>query len=219
MTNTKSLAAGATALAATLGVAAASWGVLVHQMGGMDMGVAAPRVPFASFIVMWVVMMAAMMLPGLTPMLWRHARGGSRARDVALFVVSYLAVWGLFGLSVYALYRPHGTLIAGLVTIAAGTYELTPLKRSFRRRCSDDDHSGLVFGLCCVGSSIGLMLTQVALGLMSISWMFVAAVLIISQKVFRPNAIIDLPMALTIVALGMLIVVAPSSVPGLMPPM
>jgi hypothetical protein len=63
------------------------------------------------------------------------------------------------------------------------------------------------------------MLTQVALGLMSISWMFVAAVLIISQKVFRPNAIIDLPMALTIVALGMLIVVAPSSVPGLMPPM
>ncbi len=174
MTSTRSLTATAAALTATLGLAAASWGVVVHWMGGMDMGTAAPRGPFAPFMVMWVVMMAAMMLPGLTPTLWRHAQAGGRVHDVLLFVGSYLAVWALFGIPIYALYRPHGMLIGGLVTIAAGIYEGTPLKRAFRRRCCDDGYSGLVFGVCCIGSSIGLMLMQVSLGLMSITWMVVA---------------------------------------------
>jgi hypothetical protein len=36
-----------------------------------------------------------------------------------LFVGSYLAVWTLVGLAVYPLYRPHGTAVAGALTIAA----------------------------------------------------------------------------------------------------
>lgn len=215
----RSRAAAAAALAATLGLAAASWAVVVHRMGAMDMGVAAPRGPFLPFIVMWVVMMAAMMLPGLMPTLWRHAQAGAPTREVFLFVASYMTVWGIFGVPVYVFYRPHGTLIAGLVTIAAGLYEVTPVKRSLRRRCCDGGRSGLAFGLCCVGSSIGLMLTQVALGLMSISWMVVAAILMIGQKLMRPNAVIDGAVALAIIALGTLIVVAPSAVPGMMPSM
>lgn len=63
------------------------------------------------------------------------------------------------------------------------------------------------------------MLTQVALGLMSISWMVVAAILMIGQKLMRPNAVIDGAVALAIIALGTLIVVAPSAVPGMMPSM
>jgi predicted metal-binding membrane protein len=219
MTSTRSPAATAVALTATLALAAISWGVVVHQMGGMDMGVMAPPGPFAPFIAMWIVMMAAMMLPGLTPTLWRHAQAGSRAHDVLSLVASYLAVWGLFGIPVYALYRPHDTMIAGVVTIAAGIYELTPLKRSFRRRCGDDGYSGLVFGLCCLGSSIGLMLMQVALGIMSITWMVIASVLIVGQKLLPAKTAVDVPVALAIIALGMLIVVVPSSVPSLMPPM
>ncbi len=219
MTSTRSLAATATALTATLGLAAASWGVVALRMGGMDMGVAAPRGPFASFILMWVVMMAAMMLPGLAPILWRQARAGGRAGDVILFVAAYMAVWALFGLPVYALYRPHGTWIAGLVTIAAGLYELTAVKRVFRHRCCADGYSGLAFGLCCIGSSIGLMLMQVALGIMSITWMVVASILIVGQKLLPPRAAIDVPVALAIVILGALILAAPASVPGLMPAM
>ncbi len=219
MTRTRSLPASVAALSATLGLAAMCWAIVVHQMGGMDMGIMAPRGPFASFIVMWIVMMVAMMLPGLTPRLWRQARAGGGARDILLFVASYLAVWALFGVPVYVLYRPHGTLIAGLITIAAGLYELTPLKQSFRNRCCSDSHSGFTFGLCCIGSSLGLMLMQVALGIMSIAWMVVASILIIGQKLLPARASIDVPVALAIVGLGVLIVVAPSSVSGLMPAM
>ena len=220
MTGTRPpLAATAAALTATLGLAAIGWGVAVHQMSGMDMGSMTPLGPFASFIVIWVVMMVAMMLPGLTPTLWRRAQAGSRLPDVLLFVASYLAVWGLFGLPVYGLYRPHDALIAGMVTIAAGLYELTPLKWSFRRRCCDDGYSGFAFGLCCVGASIGLMLMQVSLGIMSITWMILASVLIVGQKLLPPRPLVDVPVALAIIALGVLIVVAPSSVPGLTPPM
>ena len=57
-------AALAAALTATLGLAAAFWGIAVWQMHGMDMGVATRLGSFASFIAVWVVMMAAMMLPG-----------------------------------------------------------------------------------------------------------------------------------------------------------
>src|SRR5215467_4587924 len=73
-------AATAAALAATLGLAAASWVVAVWQMRGMDMGVATRLGSFASFIAVWVVMMAAMMLPGAAPAVVRRAQaGGTRA--------------------------------------------------------------------------------------------------------------------------------------------
>jgi predicted metal-binding membrane protein len=77
----------------------------------------------------------------------------------------------------------------------------------------------LEFGLCCVGSSVGLMLMLVALGVMSLTWMCVIAAVVLAQKVLRANAAIDVPLALAIVGLGALILIAPSSVPGLMPPM
>jgi predicted metal-binding membrane protein len=63
------------------------------------------------------------------------------------------------------------------------------------------------------------MLMLVALGVMSVTWMSVIAVLIVAQKLLPARAAIDVPLALAIVGLGILIVVAPSSVPGLMPPM
>jgi len=103
--------------------------------------------------------------------------------------------------------------------IAAGVYEFTPLKRHFRRRCRDSVRSGFGFGLCCIGSSIGLMAMLVALGVMSIIWMSVIAVLVLAQKLLPARAAADVPLALAIAALGIWIVLAPSSIPGLVPPM
>ena len=206
-------------MAATLGLAAASWAIAVWQMHGMDMGVATRLGSFASFIAVWVVMMAAMMLPAAAPAVLRraHATGGVRA--VPLFIGSYLAVWALVGAAVYALYRPHGSVAAGVVVIAAGVYEFTPLKRHFRRRCRERVRSGFQFGLCCAGSSIGLMAMLVALGVMSVTWMSVIAVLVLVQKLLPAKAAIDLPLALAIAGLGVLIVITPSLVPGLSLPM
>jgi predicted metal-binding membrane protein len=209
----------AAALTATLGLAAASWGIAVWQMHGMDMGVATRLGSFAFFIAVWVVMMAAMMLPGAAPAVLRLVEASGRVRAVPLFIGPYLAVWALIGIAAYALYRPHGSVAAGVVVIAAGVYELTPVKRHFRRRCRDTVRSGFGFGLCCAGSSIGLMLMLLALGAMSLVWMSVIAVLVLAQKLLPAKAAVDVPLALAIVALGIWIVLAPSSVPGLAPAM
>jgi predicted metal-binding membrane protein len=208
----------AAALAATLGLAAASWVVAVPQMNGMDMGVATELGSFGFFVSLWVSMMAAMMLPGSAPAVVRRAHA-SGERAVPLFVGSYLAVWTVVGVVVYALYRPHVTLAAGALVIAAGVYEFTPLKRNFRRHCRQSVHSGLEFGLYCVGSSIGLMLMFVAMGVMNVIWMSVITVLVLAQKLLPAKAAIDVPVALGVVGLGILIVIAPSSVPGLTPAM
>jgi predicted metal-binding membrane protein len=145
--------------------------------------------------------------------------GQRRGGAVPPFIGSYLAVWALVGVAVYTVYRPHGSVAAGVVAIAAGVYEFTPLKRQFRRRCRDSVSSGFGFGLCCIGSSIGLMLMLVALGVMSVIWMAVIAVLVLAQKLLPARAAVDVPLALAIAGLGIWIIIAPWSVPGLMPPM
>src|SRR5262250_792256 len=86
--------------------------------------------------------------------------------------------WARAGVVVHAVCRPHGTAVAGAVAIAAGACELTPLKRHFRRRCQQMAGPGFGFGACCVGSSAALMAMLVALGVMSVTWMAVIAVLV-----------------------------------------
>jgi predicted metal-binding membrane protein len=208
-----------TAVVATLGLAAVAWVVAVGQMDGMDMGVTTRLGSFAFFIALWLAMMAAMMLPGAAAPGARRAPAAGRLRVVPLFIGSYLAVWALVGVVVYAVYRPHGALAAGVVAIAAGGYEVTPLKRYFRRCCQQNVRSGFEFGLYCVGSSIALMLLLVAVGVMSVAWMVGIAVLVAAQKLLPAKAVVDVPLGLAIVAVGVLIVVAPAEVPGLTPPM
>jgi predicted metal-binding membrane protein len=179
------------------------------------MGTATRLGTFGTFIAVWVTMMAAMMLPGAAPAVLRRAQAG-RVRAVPLFAGSYLAVWALAGVAVYAAYRPHGTPAAGAVVIAAALYEVTPVKRHFRRRCRDAACSGFTFGLYCAGSSAGLMLMLVALGVMSIAWMALIAAVVLAQKLLPAKAAVDLPLALAIAGLGVLILITPSVVPGLM---
>jgi predicted metal-binding membrane protein len=192
----------AAALAATLGLAAACWVVAVRQMNGMDMGVATDLGSFAFFVGAWVPMMAAMMLPGAVPAVLRRVRANGRVSAAPLFAASYVAVWTAVGVAVYGLYEPHGNTTAAILIVAAGIYELTPLKRDCRRRCRTDVGSGFEFGLYCVGSSIGLMAMLVALGVMSVAWMLVVATLAVAQKLIPPTASIDVPVAFAIVALG-----------------
>jgi predicted metal-binding membrane protein len=192
-----------TAILGILGLAAACWVFAVRQMSGMDMGTSTELGSLGFFAAFWVPMMAAMMLPGAVPTVARVGRG----LTAPLFAASYVAVWALFGLGVYALYRPHGAVAAGLLTIAAGLYELTPLKRECRRRCQRDVRSGFQFGVYCVGSSIGLMVVLIALGVMSVAWMAAVAALVLAQKLLPPQAWIDVPVALAITTLGMVMLI------------
>jgi predicted metal-binding membrane protein len=147
-------------------------------------------------------MMAAMMLPAVALSALRLAGSGRAALHIPRFVGSYLCVWVLFGVLVFTLYRPHGIATAGAITIAAGAYELTPMKRRFREMCRDRSSSGLSLGLCCVGSSVGLMLMMVAYGVMSLEWMAGIAGVVLLQKLVPPRALIDVPVALAIIGFG-----------------
>ncbi len=209
----------ARSLTLTVGAAVACWVVAVTQTRGMDMGVATSLGSFGFFVGMWATMMTAMMLPGTAPAVIRHARTRRRPGAAAMFVAAYVAVWTLFGVAAYAIYRPHGTVAAGVVTVVAGLYELTPLKRRARRRCREHVRSGFHLGLYCVASSTGLMLLLLALGAMSVAWMSAIAVLVLVQKLLPPRTTVDVAVALAIVVAGIVILVAPSSVPGLVPSM
>jgi len=208
----------AVALAWLLGLAGAAWIVTARQMDGMDMGTSTELGSFGFFVVLWVSMMAAMMLPGAVPAAASSA-GRAGLSAVPRFAAAYLAVWTVIGVAVYAVYRPHGTAAAGALAIAAGIYELTPVKRHCRRRCRSGVRSGLELGAWCVGSSLGLMVLLLAVGAMSMPWMAIVAALVAAQKLMPPRAALDVPLALAIAGLGALIVVAPSAVPGLTPAM
>ena len=54
----------------------------------------------------------------------------------------------------------------------------------------------------------------IALGVMSVAWMSVVAVLVFGQKLLPPRAAIDIPLALAIVGLGIVILLVPGAVPG-----
>jgi predicted metal-binding membrane protein len=189
---------------ATLGLAGACWFLALRQMSGMDMGAATELGSFSFFLAAWVPMMAAMMLPGAVPAVSRFVRANGSALAAPLFAASYVTVWALVGLAVYALYQPHGSNAAGALTIAAGLYELTPLKRGCRRRCQETVRSGFQFGLYCVGSSAGLMLILAGAGLMSAAWMGSIALVVLAQKLLAPHRLIDVPLAVALVALALI---------------
>ncbi len=210
-------AAPAMVLAATLVLAAACWAAAAWLMRGMDMGLATQTGSFGFFAAAWVTMMAAMMLPGAAPAVAEQTRARGTVRAAVLFTAAYLAIWALAGLVAYGLDRPHGPVVAGAVVIAAGVYELTPVKRHFRQRCRDESGTGLQFGLCYVGSTVGLMAMLVALGVMSLLWMAVIAVLACAQKLLPARAAIDVPLALALIGFGVVVAIDPSLIPGLMP--
>jgi predicted metal-binding membrane protein len=198
--------------ALTVALAAACWFASVRQMRGMDMGAGTSLGSPVSFIGLWMSMMAAMMLPAALPAILAFVQTDSRFYAGLWFVASYLAVWLVFGLAAYGLYRQHGHAVAGGLTILAGLYELTPLKRACRERCRRLARSGGRFGVYCVGSSAGLMLALFALGVMNLRLMVGVTAIVVAQKLLPPRPFLDAALAVAIIAFGVLVLVVPSPV-------
>ncbi len=162
----------------------------------------APMSGMTMTLPLFVVMMAAMMVPSAVPAIVRRAREGEGIFAVPLFAGSYLSVWALAGLAIWLVYQPPGAAVSGALLAGAGLYELTPLKHECRRRCRDRVRSGAQFGVLCFGSSIGLMLVLVAVNVMSLALMVAIAAVVLAQKLFPPRPAVDLSLALAIVAVG-----------------
>ena len=190
-------------LISVLGLAVACWLMSIAQMSGMgamgSMGTATNLGPFVRFFPLWMTMMAAMMLPGTAAALLKQ----DRTRAAPKFLLSYLGILAVTGIFAYAAYRPHGRTAAGTIVLAAGLYELTPLKRRCRERCRHGNDSGTAFGVACLGSSIGLMAVLFAISPMSISLMAAMTAILTAQKWFPAAWPVDIPLALTVAAGGL----------------
>jgi predicted metal-binding membrane protein len=223
--------------ALVFGAAVVAWAVTVERMQGMDAGPGTDLGGLRWYLGVWVTMTAAMMLPSAAPAALRYARVSRHATTV-LFVAGYLAVWTAYGLAAYGLFRlvtaldlgwlawdRQGPYVAGGAIVAAGIYELTPPKTLFLSRCrstfGDDRHglrSGLANGLYCVGCCWGLMVVLFALGVMSVLWMAVVAVVIFAEKVLPHGVRLSRVVGPALVALGIWMAVSPSNLPGLTEP-
>ena len=206
------------------------------------------------YLGIWVTMMAAMMLPSAAPMVLLFARvSGERARKgqagivpTWVFVAGYLAVWTLYGLLAYGVFRAitaggtdylawdrSGRYVAGAALVVAGLYELTPLKDMCLRHCRSPLHfllhgwhegragafrMGAEHGAFCVGCCWGLMLALFALGVMSLFWMAVVAAVIFVEKLAPQGERLTRVFSVCLVGLGVWVAVAPASVPGLVQP-
>src|SRR5438874_9198403 len=83
---------------------AVAWAVTVERMRGMDAGSGTDLGRLGWYLGIWVTMTAAMMLPSAVPAAGHVARL-ARRDATALFVSGYLAVWTVYGLAAYGLYR------------------------------------------------------------------------------------------------------------------
>jgi predicted metal-binding membrane protein len=211
---------------AFLGAAALAWALVVDRMGGMDEGPGTNLGGARWFLGIWVLMTAAMMLPSTV-----------RVAPTALFAVGYLAVWTVYGAVAYVVFRivisfdtgwlawdAGGPYAAGGAIVAAGLYELTPLKRRSLRRCRSPHEeatpfqTGVGHGLDCLGCSGGLMVVLFAVGVMSLAWMGVVAAAIFAEKVLPQGPRLSRGVAVALVVLGVWVAISPGSVPGLTEP-
>ena len=231
-----------------------AWIVTVARMRGMDMGPGTDLGGLGWFLGIWVTMMAAMMLPSALPMVLLFGRvtegrrdSGSTLMPTAFFVAGYLSAWTAVGLVAFGLARlvrglesgflswdEQGPIVAGAALVAAGLYQLAPLKRLCLRHCRSPlsfvlrrwrdgpvgaARMGAAHGAYCIGCCAGLMLILFALGVMSLLWMAIVAALVFAEKVGPAGDRLSPLVAVTLVGAGIWIAVDPGSFPGLVQPM
>ncbi|MEZ0066392.1 putative metal-binding membrane protein [Streptacidiphilus sp. MAP12-20] len=138
--------------AALLAVAALAWALTVRSTSGMAPGPGTMGRNLWEFLVLWGLMMAAMMLPGVAPVvslylrvLWARSTGWARAGRSLSLVVGYLCAWEAFGLVAFggawaggelATRAPgFATWVGALVLAGAGLYQVTPLKDRCLSHC------------------------------------------------------------------------------------
>jgi predicted metal-binding membrane protein len=227
---------------------AGAWWWTSARMAGMDAGPGTDPGPLGWFVGAWAVMMAAMMLPSLSPAVALYAkvtRGAGSARGL-LFAAAYLAVWTAAGVLAYGLFRlgtilfadalawrSGGRWFAAAVLLAAAIYQLTPLKTICLRECRSplafmrgahrDGTRGALemgarHGAWCLGCCWALMAALFALGVMSLTRMALTAGLIALEKTLPWRR------AATWVSAGVLVLLAagflagPHRVPALVVP-
>ena len=236
-------------LVALLGaLAAVAWWSTIRSMGGMGASPGTDLGALGWFVGVWIVMMAAMMLPAVSPTVALYARM-TRERGLGrpfAFIGGYLVVWGAAGLAAYVLFaagkhvlgpdlawHSGGRWLAGGLLVAAAVYELTPLKDVCLGKCRSPfgfllgtwrdgvrgaAEMGAKHGAWCLGCCWALMVALFALGVMSLVWMAVVAALITVEKVLPWRRVAVWSTTALLLALAIGLFAAPQAIPGFVIP-
>jgi predicted metal-binding membrane protein len=232
-------------IALLFALAAVAWWSTADRMQGMDDGPGTELGALGWFLGVWLVMMAAMMFPSVSPTVVLYAQMARRKWRAApvVFAAGYLATWTAAGFVAYAVFDVGRTLLgeplawdnggrwlAGGTLIIAAVYELTPFKGVCLAKCRSPFgflisvwrdglwgafNMGARHGAWCVGCCWALMASLFALGVMSLAWMAFVAALIALEKTVPWRRTVTYATAGLLLALGIALLAAPESIPGL----
>ena len=174
---------------------------------------------------MWWLMMVAMMLPSAAPMILLYTALIRRAQktkniitEVTLFISGYLLAWATFSLFAAALQsqlevrgwmspmmmETTNIYLAAGILIAAGIYQLTPLKTVCLEKCRQPAsflagykntwvnsplRIGLVHGFYCVGCCWFLMGLLFFGGIMNLYWIVGLIIFVAIEKLHEKGVI------------------------------
>ena len=198
----------------------------------------------APYLLGWVAMTAAMMLPAVTPVVRLYARAAAlhRVAPTAVFTTGYLLVWCATGIPAWLLWRAMAIPLmdgqvgayraSGAVLLAAGVYQLTPLKRACLRHCRSPMavflrtgsnlatvpgalRAGATHARYCLGCCIGLMVVLVAAGSMQLWWAVVIAAVIFLERNVPAGEHLASAAAAALCVLGLVVLVHPGAISSL----
>jgi predicted metal-binding membrane protein len=235
-----------------LALAAAAWAALIWQgaRADIDMAMDSPTMGLRAplFLTTWVIMMVAMMFPTAAPMIiaFHTVQAGRRQRGEAfvstwIFVAAYLLVWGLSGVAAYAVALAAETVaarttlspataarIGGTLLIAAGLYQLTPLKDLCLSKCRTPItfimtswrdgawgalRMGLLHGAYCLGCCWLLFVILFPLGIMNIAAMAGITLVIFVEKTLPWGRVVARATAAALVVYGVVVIAVPQFLP------
>jgi predicted metal-binding membrane protein len=188
----------------------------------------------AAFLGMWMVMMVVMMLPTLTPILWRYRGAVAQAgllRSACLMTLvtaGYFFVWTVLGLIVFvvgagltALEMQATPVLAGLVVLVSGALQLTRWKarrlaccrefaecgcRSVATPASAWRH-GLKIGLQCNYCCAGFTAILLAVGVMDLRAMAVITAAISLERLLPGGKRVAQAIGVAVVAAGFVMII------------
>lgn len=230
-------------------LAAGAWAATLALATGMAGMTGTMGLGLALFVPTWTLMMAAMMLPSVTPTASLYAktfRDNRAVRTVGL-IAGYLAVWAAAGLPAYGLAWLAGWLtgthpsaahvLAVAVFASCGIYQLSSLKDRCLAHCRSplglllhygsyqgrtrDLRVGVHHGAYCLGCCWALMAILIAVGVMNLAAMVGLAALVLVEKVWRWGPAAGRLAGIAALALAMATIWLPWLAPGLhaAPPM
>jgi predicted metal-binding membrane protein len=229
---------------AALAVGAVAWAGVIAVASHMGNSSGTMGLSLLEFCAMWGLMMTAMMLPAVAPVASLYARTirTDRTRRTATFVLGYLVAWTAFAVPAFLTLRVIDRIadterdlrvVAVPVLLAAGLYQMTPLKRICIRHCRSPLaqllHYGSITGrmrelrvalhhsVFCLGCCWALMALFLAFGVMNIWVMIALAAIVVIEKTWRHGEAFGQIAGIAFILAGLLVAISPAASDALLP--